>query len=286
MARLRKTPLRGSVSQQTPSVRLRPRQNNLHAILIRLGALTGSILLLFGTLIWLWHIGWPQRFAQHIVDAGFTLTEKAHFAVHNIEIEGRQQTSRDALSAAINTPAGSAILAFDPVAAAARIDKLPWVASVVVERRLPDTLFVKLTERVPLARWQHDNRTVVIDTTGKELPDAKPEQFVSLPLLVGAGALSQAKSFLETLQDYPAVASKMTAAVWVGLRRWDIYLPPKIVAKLPEGDLSGGLKRLSDLIGDQDILNRDIVSIDLRFPDRLIMEPATPLPTHTSGDHL
>ena len=65
---------------------------------------------------------------------------------------------------------------------------------------------------------------------------------------------------------YPDVTDKMTAAVRVSERRWDMHLQPKIVAQLPENGLDRALKRLSDLITEQKILERDVAAIDLRCP--------------------
>lgn len=277
-------PLRGSVTQNTTSVRMRAKETTRLSFLIRLGVLGGSVLIIFGVLLWLWHIGWPQRQTERLMEAGLHVTQKAQFAVKDIVVEGRQQVNKDSLGAALGTIAGAPILSFDPVAAQSRIAKLPWVASAIVERRLPDTIVVKLTERVPLARWQHEDHTVVIDTDGGELNEAKLEQFPQLPLVVGADAAGQADNLLETLKDYPAISQHMTAAVRVGERRWDIHLQPKTVAKLPELNMTRALGKLSDLITDQKILERDILSVDLRDPSKLVIEPANGSTDRAPGD--
>jgi cell division protein FtsQ len=276
--------LRGSVTQNTASVRLRSRETTREAFVIRLGILVGSVAFVLLVTALLWHSGWPQRQAGNLAEAGLHLTQKAHFAVKDIVIEGRKQTGKDMLLSAIGAGTGSPIFAFDVNAAQARIAKLPWVASAVVERRLPDVIYVRLTERVPMARWQHEGRLSVIDTEGMELPDANPVAFVQLPLVVGADAAGYALDLLNELKDFPAVAEKMTAAARVGERRWDIYLQPKVVAKLPQGNTEAALRRLSDLITDQQILSRDVASIDLRIPDRLVIEPTDANAPHKSVD--
>jgi cell division protein FtsQ len=276
--------LRGSVRQNT--IRMRSAENTGLGFLLRLGALVGSVFLILAMTGWLWHIGWPQRQAEHLVDASLRATQKAQFSIKDIIVEGRQQTSKDVLSLAIGTIAGAPILGFDPEAAQARIATLPWIASAIVERRLPDIILIRLTERVPLARWQHEGKTVVIDTIGGALPEAKLEQFAQLPLLVGADVPGQAHAFLDTMQNYPEVMDAMTAAVRVGERRWDLHLRPKVVAKLPENNIDFALKRLSSLITDQKILEHDIIGIDLRIPDRFVIESGTASPTnaHPAGD--
>jgi cell division protein FtsQ len=267
-----------------PTVRLRPRETTRTGFLIRLGALVGSTLLLLLLCGWLWHIGWPQRQVQHVANGLMHLTQKAHFAVKDIVIEGRGQTSKDAIFGALGTSEGAPILDFDTDAAEARLAKLPWVANATVERRLPDGIVIRLTERVPMARWQHQNRTVVIDADGQELPDAPLDRFSSLPLVVGDGAPAASSELFDALANYPAVASVTESAVRVGERRWDLYLQPGVVARMPEKDLPDALKRLSQLITGQKILDRAIVAIDLRLPDRFSVEEAPNVNSHAAGD--
>ncbi|MDX2028041.1 MAG: FtsQ-type POTRA domain-containing protein [Alphaproteobacteria bacterium] len=268
----RRTPLRGSVTQNMTRVRMKPREMTPGGFMLRLGALVGSVIIVLGLAAWLWHIGWPQRQAEHLTQAGLQMTQKARFAVRDVIIEGRQQASKEALSAALGISTGAAILSFEPEAAQAKIAKLPWVASATVERRLPDTIYVRLTEKQPLARWQRQGRIIVIDSEGQELREAKTDQFSQLPLVVGADAAAETANLLETLKEFPAVEDKMTAAVRVSGRRWDVHLESRVVARLPEADMADGLKRLSELITVKKILERNITAIDLRLPDRLIIE--------------
>jgi cell division protein FtsQ len=255
-------------------MRLRGGETTRFGRLARLGGVIGACLLFLVLGMLLWRSDWRHRQVAQALEAALQLTQKAHFTISDIVVEGREQTGKDQLFVALDTAAGSPILAFDPRQAEARIAKLPWVASAIVERRLPDTIFVRLVERAPLALWQRDNQVAVIDAEGKILPDASPDQFAQLPLLVGAGAAAEGTTLIDSLRTYPAVRQKMTAAVRVGERRWDLRLQPNVVARLPETDVTTALGRLSLLIADQKILERDIVAIDLRLPDRLIIEPA------------
>ncbi len=263
---------------------MRPKEMTPFAFMMRLGALLGSVMLVLGGAGWAWHMGWPQRQAEHLVQASLHMTQKARFAVRDITVEGRQQTNKDALYGALGVAQDDPILSFDPAAAQARIAKLPWVAAVIVERHLPDLIYIRLSERQPLARWQHEGRTVVIDTHGEELPDAPLEQFGDLPLVVGADAPPETRNLFDALKNFPSIADKMTAAVRVGARRWDLHLQPKIIVRLPETNMVAALHMLSDLITTKKILERDITAIDLRLPDRLIIESPHPASSHPEGD--
>lgn len=285
-----KSPLRGSVTQNNVSARARVSEQDGIGFLARLGLLAGFFLVLLVLMIWGWRSGWPQREASMLQEEGLTLTQKAQLEVKDIVVEGRGQSSKDDIYDALRTMQGAPILAVDMKAAASRLGKLPWVGSVAVERRLPNTIAVILTERVPAARWQHDDRLYVIDGEGHVLPAAKVEDFPGLPLVVGAGAERETQTLLTLLKAYPDIRNKTDSAVRVGERRWDLQLqsrlreaqsghndqtPAKLTVRLPEENVNGALRRLSVLITQEKILDRDIVAIDLRIPDRLAIEPAS-----------
>ncbi len=274
--------LRGSVTQSNVSVRMRAREASGTSFLTRLGLLFGGLIFTGFFLLWLFHTGWPQRQGEAIADLGLTATQKADFSVRDIVIEGRHQSNRDDIYDALATKRGAPIFGFDMQAATDRLGKLPWVGSAIVERRLPGTIAVILTERTPAARWQHDDKLYVIDNQGQVLTSAKPEDFAILPLVVGTGAEKATQGLFTALQNYPDIQQKTESAVWVGERRWDLHLAPKIIVRLPEDDIDAALHRLSVLISQEKLLDRDIVAVDLRIPDRLTIEPVAHAAANTA----
>ncbi|MDR3449842.1 MAG: FtsQ-type POTRA domain-containing protein [Alphaproteobacteria bacterium] len=281
MRRSKSSPLRGSVSQNNVSVRMRAQEKSGAGFLTRLGILAAVALVIIGVCVALWQAGWPQEKFADAKDAALIWSQKAHFAVRDIEVEGRHMSRREDVYDALGTEQGAPIFAFDAENAAAHLAKLPWVDSAVVERRLPDTVAVILTERVPTARWQHDEKTYVIDGNGRVLPSANPDDFAWLPLLVGLGADSEAQAFLTLLGHYPDIQKLTQSAVRVSERRWDLHLQANITVRLPEQDVGDALHRLSVLIAQKQILDRNVAAVDLRFPDKLVIEPA---PAKTTGD--
>ena len=275
----RSTPLRGSVTQNNVSVRMRDKKTGVR-FMTRLGLLIAALLILSGLSAWLWHVGWPQRQIATLESIGLSLSQKANFSVRDIVVDGRHQSGKDEISDALGLRQGSAILGFNAHLAATRLAKLPWIKSAVIERRLPDTVAVLLTERTPLARWQHDDHTAVIDDSGQILSAARPDDFAQLPLVVGQGADQQARDMLQRLGQFPDIRDQTDSLVRVGDRRWDLHLKPKITVRLPENDVDNALHRLSVLISEEKILDRAITTVDLRLPDRLYIEPGastTPL---------
>jgi cell division protein FtsQ len=78
------------------------------------------------------------------------------------------------------------------------------------------------------------------------------------------------------------------ALVRVGERRWNLQLKNGITIMLPEGHEAAALARLGTLQTDQALLDRPLVFIDMRLPDRLAVRarpavPAATPPVTTTG---
>ncbi len=196
-------------------------------------------------------------------------TADAGFKVKNILVEGRHYTDVDALKAIINMRAGDPIFAFKPDEAHDLIAKLSWVKDVKVERRLPDTIFVGIKERTPMALWQHNKRVSLIDTDGVFLTDHKLERFKDYIILVGAEVPEKAPEFLRLLRSEPLLLERVEAATLVSGRRWDLQLKGDITVKLPEDETALALRRLVSMHEEEKLMDKDIAVIDVREPTRV-----------------
>ena len=155
-------------------------------------------------------------------DRAVAVTASLGMVVDDIEVEGRETTESAMIMAALAAGRGTPILAVDLWRAKTELEKLPWVRSAAIERRLPHTLHVRLTERRPLALWQHEGKQHVIDRQGEVIPGADLSRFARLPLVVGDSAATRAAALVEMLGREPALAARVTAAVRVDDRRWNL----------------------------------------------------------------
>jgi cell division protein FtsQ len=194
--------------------------------------------------------------------------------VADIRVEGRVTTDRTTILAALGAGPGAPILAVDPALSKRRLEALPWVSSALIERRLPDTLYVRLVERKPLALWQHDGKIQLIDETGAVIPVGRLDRFAKLPLVVGADAARHAAPLLAILAKEPDLAGRVTAAVRVRGRRWNLVLDGRVDVLLPADDAAAAWATLAHLERSSAILEREVESVDLRLPDRLVVRLA------------
>lgn len=207
-------------------------------------------------------LGYPQAWWQNTAIA----TADAGFEVRHVEIQGIRHMPRLPVYTAALAGGTNAMLLVDLPAVRARLTALPWVADASVARRLPDTLVVEVVERRPIALWQYRQRLVAIDATGKPLTAQRLERFGTLPLVVGRDANRQAHALVARLSDQPALARRMTAALLVGGRRWDIRFDSGETLALPEGDRAAAqaLAQFASLDRASGLLAKGFTRFDMR----------------------
>ncbi|MBX9752035.1 MAG: cell division protein FtsQ/DivIB [Roseococcus sp.] len=206
-------------------------------------------------------------------------------SVQEIRIEGREFAPREALLGAIGITPGEAMLDFQPHAAKERLERIAWVESAHVERRLPGIILVRITERRAFAVWQREGRFSVIDREGRVMATERLEAFGPLPLVVGLGAERVAAPMIDLLRSAPEIADRVQAIIRVSERRWNLRLQNGADILLPEGHEEAAITRLAELQARDKLLDRPLAAVDMRLPDRLVVrmqspaQPATPTPT-------
>jgi len=224
-------------------------------------------------LAWIvWSKGGPNSFAERARSEAMLASLRMGFEIQEVWVDGLTRSNRQAVLNAVGAVRGEPILEFDPQSARDRLLALPWISNAVVARSLPQRIDVMLEERSPLALWQKDQKLRVIDEAGLALAGVDPARFAGLPIIVGDGAAEAAAGLLQLLEGAPTIARRLTAAVYVGARRWDIRLDDRIDIRLPADAPAAALARLAALDREHGILAKDIVAIDLRLDDRLIVK--------------
>lgn len=191
------------------------------------------------------------------------------FGISSVSLAGQYQLTTDEILSAVGVTEHSSLLFLDAAAARAHLKALPWVADATVLKLYPSRLHIEITEREAFALWQKNRKVSVIADDGVVLETILAQQFASLPLVVGSGAETRAKEFLALIDKYPALRTQVTASVLVSERRWNLKLKSGITVQLPEVEVERALDTLIELDRGKKLLSRDIVTIDLRLPDRV-----------------
>lgn len=220
---------------------------------------------------WIVKTGWSEKVFTMVKWNVLKTSSELGLTIEEVLVTGRDKTQKQNLLEALGVARGAPILAYDFESAKERVEQLPWVHQVRIERRLPQTLAVHLVERQPIALWQRQGDFSLIDEDGEVIANAPLDQYSNLIQVVGEDAPDRVGGLLELLQSQPSLKSKVVAAVRVGGRRWDLLLVGGIDVRLPEEGAPEALARLIAFEEKSGVLERDVKVLDLRLPDRVII---------------
>ncbi len=157
----------------------------------------------------------------------------------------------------------------DPTALRDKLKSVPLVQDVTVRKLFPNDLHINVTERDAAALWQKDGQLRLISTDGTTIDAVHDDRFNGLPFVVGEGANTRVGEFQALLSAAGELRDQVRAGILVGERRWTLKMESGVEVKLPELDAMDTLKRLADIERQSHILEKDVISIDLRIPGRI-----------------
>lgn len=156
-----------------------------------------------------------------------------------------------------------------------------WIEEARVSRRWPDTLVVDIVERKPAALWQNDGKLSLIDAKGVVLEEVALNAMPDLPLLIGRDANRQAVALGTLMDRAPALKPMLSAATWVGNRRWDLQFQSGETLALPEGEAASAkaLIQFARIDGVRRLLGRGFARFDMRDPTKFVARLRRDTPT-------
>lgn len=188
---------------------------------------------------------------------------QAGFGIKEIAITGQVMARESDIVAALGINKTTNSFNFDLEAARQRIIDLPAIADARLRKIYPSKLVVDVTEVTPVARWRVDGTTFVIDGKGNKIADATSGED-NLPLVIGEGAATKAKSIIAALGAYPDLTKGLAALSRIGDRRWDLIYDNGLRIRLPEKGQDAALVQLQNFQTKDRLLDRDLSVIDMR----------------------
>jgi cell division protein FtsQ len=216
--------------------------------------------------------GHADAIAAQVQDICDSVANSLGFRVSAVELAGQHHVSRETVLTLAGITGRSSLLFLNAAHTRARLLTDPWIAQASVLKLYPGRLRIGIKERKPFALWQKNGAVSLIASDGTVLEPYVPASFASLPLLVGRGAQHAGQDFLNLVNRHADIAHRVQASVLVAERRWDLHLDNGIVVMLPENDPERALATLSELDRSKKLLSRDIVTVDLRLPDRVSVQ--------------
>ncbi|MDQ0454799.1 cell division protein FtsQ/DivIB [Rhizobium paknamense] len=200
------------------------------------------------------------------------MTSTAGFAIEDVKLSGNVHTSEIDVLQSLGLDGTTSLVAINADEARRRVSELPWIQSVEVRKIYPRTIEVNVKEREAYGIWQHGSELSLIEKNGSVIAPLRDNKFASLPLFVGRDAEVAAQDVDADFDGWPEIKARIKAYVRVASRRWDVHLDNGVVVKLPEEDVGAALARLARMEGEEKLLERDILAVDLRLPDRMAVQ--------------
>jgi cell division protein FtsQ len=215
-----------------------------------------------------WSLGWVQLASQKVALKAEYMLASVGFVVNDILVEGRSQTDPKTILAAIGATRGDSIFNCDPIVSKERLEKITWIQSATVQRRMPGTIYVRLVERNPIAIWQSDSKLYLVDEHGAVIENFDSQEFKHLLVVTGASAPQHTKKLLDGFDEFTELREQVKSAVFISGRRWDLIMKNNVRVKLPEKNIKGALTHLERLDKEHRLTDGRAATIDLRLPDR------------------
>ena len=192
------------------------------------------------------------------------------FGIEGVTIIGTKELSEDEILAATGITTRDSLPFVDAAAVRARIKQIPMVRDVSVRKLYPSRLLVEVNERAPYALWQVNGVVQVISADGMAIDQLADERQSRLPFVVGEGANLRVPEFLRILASAGELRDQVRAGVLVAGRRWNLVLVSGLEVKLPERAPEAAFATFAKASREMRILDKDLLSVDLRIPDRLV----------------
>ena len=220
-------------------------------------------------------IGWKLPVALIAVGAAATslwwgprlLTRLAYFHLRRVEVRGTRYLQPSDVLARMRVDTSTSIWS-DTHVLERRVAQHPQVRAVEIDRKLPGTLVVQVTENLPVAFVPSAGGLRAVDVAGRGLPIDPSRVNVDLPVLAKPDT-----ALLRLLADVrgrsPALFDRISNARRVGRNEVALALASVLVRALP--DVSA--ERLADIIPvESDLARRGAraTELDLRFRDQVI----------------
>jgi cell division protein FtsQ len=214
----------------------------------------------------------PERqdaISAAIANARASIQERPEFMVSLLAIDGAGTELGEDIrrNLPIDFPVSSFDLDLEQMREAVML--LSPVAEASLRIRPGGVLQVDVVPRVPVVVWRSHTSLSVLDENGAHVAHVSfRSDRADLPLIAGEGANEHVDEVMELIRTAQPLGKRLRGVVRMGARRWDIVLDRDQRILLPATGAVTALERVIALEGAQDVLSRDVASIDMRLSGR------------------
>lgn len=217
------------------------------------------------------HGGEYDRFQREHGDLRDVIARAVGLGVDRITISGLVELHpNEVLEVAGIDPKISTVF-FDASQARERLAGQPLIEEASVRKLFPGEIAIQLKEREAFALWQLNGEISIISSDGTVIDQMRDSRFAHLPLVVGPEANLRAREYVALLAEAGALRNRIRGATLVSGRRWTLKLDNGLDVRMPEIGVTEAMRRLDRLAREDRILDKDVIAIDMRQPDRVTL---------------
>lgn len=199
----------------------------------------------------------------------------ARFAVNHIEIEGAVHTPRPVIDQVAKRYVGLNLFQIDIARVQNDLGGVGWVSRIDIEKKLPDTLRIKITERKPVALLRNGDRLRYVDEHSTPFAALSPATGDDdLPIIGDASGpeLARTVALLKEIAARDRELYSRISEVWpIAPRGFAIYdRELRAVVYADADDLSGKYRNLRAVLRAEN--DPRIEYADLRFAGRVVVK--------------
>jgi cell division protein FtsQ len=213
--------------------------------------------------------GHAERFRAAFGEPHHVLARTLGLGMDRITISGLSELGEGEVLKAAGISPKMSLAFFDVREARERLEAQPLIHEAQIRKLYPGELTIQIREREPFALWQLNGEISIIASDGTVIDKLRDERFAHLPLVVGPGANKRARDFVVLLAEAGSLRSQIRGATLVSERRWTLKMSNGLDVRLPENGADEAVRRLERLAREQKLLDKDIIAVDLRQPDRV-----------------
>jgi cell division protein FtsQ len=210
-----------------------------------------------------------EKIVLAVSDLREQIETRPEFMVSLLAIEGASQNVEEDIREIFpfDFPASSFDIDLDHVHE--MITGLPAVRAADVRIRRGGTMVVSVSERVPVAVWRTWDDMALVDNEGFVVAElAARSDRPELPVIAGEGGDNDVAGAMAILQAAAPLGDRVLGLVRMGERRWDVVLSDGQRILLPETGAVRALERVIVLDQTQDMLSKDLTTVDMRLAGR------------------
>lgn len=214
-----------------------------------------------------------QQFEAWGEAAYSALVDRPEFMVTEVDISAVAPELERSIRALLEPVMPQSSFRLDLAKLRTEIESYDSVAEVALRLGSGGKMFVTIKERAPVIVWHSGRERHLLDIDGHRVARlSETAALPDLPLIAGEGAQDHVREALALLDAALPLGERLRGLVRVGARRWDVVLDRGQRIRLPEKGAMQALERVLALDDAQDLLSRDVLSVDLRNPARPVLK--------------